>query len=103
MTTNAEIEAKLAREVEDMVAKIMRQLADMTIEQKLGVLFELDRWISMEQASHHERQWSSNFASAEEGFANLRDEGLMGMAGFKAARLRFDRATAIDGSCRRAR
>ena len=56
MTTNAEIEAKLAREVEDMVAKIMRQLADMTIEQKLGVLFDLDRWISMEQASHHERQ-----------------------------------------------
>ena len=56
MTTNQEIEVKLAREVEDMVARIMRLLVDMTIEQKLGVLFELDRWISMEQATHHERQ-----------------------------------------------
>jgi hypothetical protein len=55
-TMSIEDAAKLAAEVADMVARIMRQLAEMTIEQKLGVPFELDRWISMEQGKHHERQ-----------------------------------------------
>ena len=59
MTTawsNAEIDERQMREVEDIVAKIMARLADCTIEQKLAVLLELDRWISMEQASHFSQQ-----------------------------------------------
>ena len=34
MTTNAEIEAKLAQEVEDAVAQIMRQPARLTMSSK---------------------------------------------------------------------
>jgi hypothetical protein len=52
--TNREIDERQMREVEDIVAKVMGQLADCTIEQKLAVLLELDRWISQEQATHHQ-------------------------------------------------
>ena len=55
MTANQEIEAKLAKEVEDAVAKIMGLIAEMNIQQKLGVLYQLDCLISMEQAANHER------------------------------------------------
>jgi hypothetical protein len=52
---DAETEAKLAREVADMVAQIMRLLSDLTIEQKLGVLYELDRHISLEQGANRQQ------------------------------------------------
>ena len=52
MTMNSEIEAKRAREIEDTVAKIMRQLVDMTVEEKRRVVEEVDRLVSYEQSTH---------------------------------------------------
>jgi hypothetical protein len=52
MMTNAEFEAKRAREIEDIVAKTMRSMVDLVVEDKRAILTELDRWVSMEEATH---------------------------------------------------
>ena len=52
MTTNPEFDAKREREIEDAVAKIMRLLVDMTVEDKRRVVVELDRWTSLEESTH---------------------------------------------------
>jgi hypothetical protein len=50
MTTMESIKAR--QEVEDLTAKIMRLLIDMVPEQKRAVWVEVDKWISLEEASH---------------------------------------------------
>lgn len=52
MTTEAEFEAKRAAEIEDVVARTMRAMVDMVVEDKRRTVIELDRWVSMEEASH---------------------------------------------------
>ena len=52
MTTEAEFEAKRAAEIEDVVAKTMRAMVDLETETKRAILTELDRWVSMEEATH---------------------------------------------------
>jgi hypothetical protein len=52
MATTAEIEARREREAEDLVAKIMRLMADSEVETKRRVLTELDRWVSYEESTH---------------------------------------------------
>jgi hypothetical protein len=52
MTTMNEIDAKREREIEDMVARIMRQMADMIVEQKRLVVEEVDRLVAYEESTH---------------------------------------------------
>jgi hypothetical protein len=51
-TMSAEDAAKREREIEDVVAGTLRAMADMVVEDKRATLTELDRWVSMEEASH---------------------------------------------------
>jgi hypothetical protein len=51
-TMSVQDAAKRAAEVEDTVAKIMRSMVDLEIEDKRAILTELDRWVSMEEASN---------------------------------------------------
>ena len=52
MTTATTESIKDRQEVEDLTAKILRLLVDTVVEQKRAILVELDRWISLEEASH---------------------------------------------------
>ena len=52
MSTDAEIEAKRKREIEDIVAKTMRSMADCTVEDKRRVVEEVDRLVSYEESTH---------------------------------------------------
>jgi hypothetical protein len=39
-------------QVESMVDEVRRLLVDCTVEEKRRVLVELDRWVTLEEASH---------------------------------------------------
>ena len=56
MTTNAEISAKQAAEIEDTVGRIMRAMVDLEIETKRAVVEEIDRLVVAEEATHAELQ-----------------------------------------------
>ncbi len=45
-----------AIEIMNTVDQVRRMLLDMTVEEKRLVMTELDRWISMEEASHVPQQ-----------------------------------------------
>ena len=49
--TTSEIEAKRAAEIEDVVAKIMRLLVDLVVEDKRAVVEEVDRLVSYEEST----------------------------------------------------
>jgi hypothetical protein len=48
--TNAEIEAKRAAEIEDIVARVMRAMVDLTVEEKRKAVTEIDRLVAYEEA-----------------------------------------------------
>ena len=49
MMTNAEFEAKREREIGDTVAKIMRLLVDLVVEDKRAIVTEVDRLVASEE------------------------------------------------------
>ena len=51
-TTNPEFEARREREIEDTVARIMRLMVDMTVEEKRRVVTEIDRLVAYEESTH---------------------------------------------------
>ena len=53
MTTTSSAELiKAKQEIEDTVARIMRLLVDMTVEDKRRVVTEIDRLVSYEESTH---------------------------------------------------
>lgn len=52
MMTNAEFEAKREREIGDTVAKIMRLLVDLVVEDKRAIVTEVDRLVASEELTY---------------------------------------------------
>jgi hypothetical protein len=50
--TNAEIDERQMREVQAVVDQVRRLMTDFIIEQKCLVVIEIDRWVSLEEATH---------------------------------------------------
>jgi hypothetical protein len=55
-TTQPGDEAKREREVTDAVDQIRRLLIDCTVQEKRLVLIEVDKWVSLEEASDQTQQ-----------------------------------------------